>query len=103
MLLENVPYSSEVRKEDYVYLFRENRRTLEENEALKAQNERLHCQLYQKDETIAALEAQQLARSRHANAVQLEQMATQRLHVDEKIQALADKVDALERRLRRDG
>ena len=66
MLLENVPYSSEIKKEDYLYLFQENQKTQQENETLKAQIERLRCQLYQKDEEIAALETQQLTRSRRA-------------------------------------
>lgn len=31
MLLENIPYNSEIKKEDYVYLFQENQKTAQEN------------------------------------------------------------------------
>ena len=102
MLLESVPYSSEIKKEDYLYLFQENQKTQRENEALKAQIECLRCQLYQKDEEIAALETQQLTRSRRAQAIEIQQIATQRLRMDEKIQALVDRVAALEKRLPRE-
>lgn len=69
---------------------------------MKARNERLRCQLYERDEAIAALESQQLEKSRRARAAEVQQAATQRLLVDEKIQALADRIAALEEKLQHD-